>query len=114
MDSTLLLGILSPLGAAALTGIGIAYRDWRKDKTAAQQRQWDKEDREDSARELAKHTEKVTVAQTGQLLAAVADNTSISKEAFTEANGHAAKYGLLNTRMDAMEVLLQQIIAKLP
>ncbi len=119
MDSVL-LSILSPLAAAALTGIGIAYRDYRKDKSVELQRRWDREDREfkaaSVAAELQAHARKVemaTNAQTGQLLAAVADNTKVSTDAFTEANGYNQKIAQLHERMAGIEVILKRISAKL-
>ncbi len=119
MDS-ILLSILSPLAAAALTGIGIAYKDHRKDKAAEIQRRWDREDREEKARQVANdlqaHARKVEIAtnaQTGQLLAAVADNTKVSTDAFTEANGYNQKIAQLHERMAGIEVILKRISAKL-
>lgn len=123
MDSTA-LSIGSVAVTGALTFLGTCYRDWRKDKTTERQRQWDREDREEQARarsvDLAKHAERITTAQTGALLAAVADNTQVSVQAFDTANGYNQKIASLHGkiadlhgRMDGIDEALAKISAKL-
>lgn len=114
MDSAL-ISLLSVPATGLLAFLGSVYKDYRREKREERQRSWDREDREETraaARELTAHAAqvaKITEVQTGQLLAAVADNTKVSSDAFTEANGYNAKIAQLHSRMDTFETILRHI-----
>jgi hypothetical protein len=72
------------------------FREWRN-------RKWDLEDRERARKELAEKVESaqtLAISKQKEMLDKIEENTNISREAFTEANGVNQKLLLLQNQLN--------------
>lgn len=102
MDS-LGYGAICGFGAVVVNQAATLVKEWMVGKGREQKREWEVQDQDRKAANIAKTLAEHTEKQTGAVLEKIQENTAVNLDQINLSNHNAEKFADLHGRMDRIE-----------